>query len=1134
MDKIRVSSVCSSMQSIFLCIVVLLVALSTPAFSLEGDLNEGMALTQNDKMVLIQGKVLDKDTKEPIVGATIIIEGSADGAITGPNGEYSLYVPTGGYIITSYLGYEEKRQEVYKSEKNLIILLNVNTTDIENVVITGYETLNSRRSTGAITSVKADEVLVPGMTSIDQALAGRIPDLVLTNNSGEVGSTARVRVRGTSTILGNREPLWVLDGFILTDPVDVSNEDLNNPDYINIVGNAIMGVNPQDIERIDVLKDAAATALYGTQAANGVIVITTKRGAIGKPSVSYNHSTKFTRRPRYTDNNILLMNSQERVQFGKDLTETHYQFSSAMPMVGYEGAYSRWISGESSYEDFLDEVTYYETVNTDWFDILTQDTFSTDHTLSISGGSEDTRYYVSAGYNNEMGVSKTTYNDRFTIRSNLDMNIGEKIKASFSLSGNVIDKSNLMSAINAMDYAYNTTRALPAYNPDGTLYYYERAAYGHGQAGQEFSYNVLNEIENSSSTYRGNTIAANATIRYSVMTELDITAAGSYSYSSAVQEEWWGEQTNYMALYRNVEYGNTPPTGEAGDSKIPYGGTLKHVNTSSTSFTFRTQYDFRKYFGDENLEDRHFLSSTGGFEMNGSNSRSFNITNYGYLEDRGLQYISDVDKEMYPHYIDLINDPNKTTGYGIGRTISGYITVGYSYGDHFTLSTNARLDGSNKFGAYTNSRFLPVISISGNWNMEQNVLRRLKFVDRASLRASYGVQGATNDSQSPNLVISQGLLDPYYGEYSSSIARYPNPNLLWERTKQVNVSLDATFLNNRFSIGLSGYHKLTDDVLSEIGISSVNGVPGHVYIMNDGSITNLGYSVWISGTPIQTNDLRVNLSGYFSGNKNTINSDVESNVTYGSYLSGMVPIDGKPLSTFYSYEYLGLNPTNGVPIMRDYQDEQHLLEGMSLEELIMFTMVESGQRDPKLTGGFNTNITYKRFSLGAGFAFSFGGKMRLFSLYQPIFAGVNADKNVRFEFNDRWQYPGDENTTDVPAILNPNSDVYLSTISHYSTSPGNSEIPVFASNTWDMYDYSDLRVVSSNYVKCQSLSIRYNFSKMQLKSLPFQSVNVSLNALNLFTISSRELDGQDPSQAGFSTPNLSLRPSYTLQFSITL
>jgi len=412
---------------------------------------------------------------------------------TNTNGEYKIGVPKDGEctLIFSFMGMKTQYVKVGNKTK-IDVKLEEDLTEVEEVVVTGYQNIDKRHLTSAVSSVKASDILTPGMTSIDQALEGRIPELVLISNSGEVGATPRIRVRGTSTLLGNREPLWVLDGFIMHDPVNVSNDDLNNPDYINIIGNAIAGINPQDIERIDVLKDASATALYGTRAANGVIVVTTKKGAIGPARFSYNHSSKYTRRPRYSDRNINLMNSQERVQFGKELSDLHYQFPSDMTMVGYEGALDSYYKGLSTYDEFVENVKWYETVNTDWFDILTRDTYSHDHTFGVSGGNDDIRYYVSIGYNKENGVSKTTYTERYTTRLNLDMTFSKKIKANFSMNGNVQKKNHLMDEIDAMDYAYNTTRALPCFNPDGTLYYYNKSAYGGtNRYSNKFRYNIL-------------------------------------------------------------------------------------------------------------------------------------------------------------------------------------------------------------------------------------------------------------------------------------------------------------------------------------------------------------------------------------------------------------------------------------------------------------------------------------------------------------------------------------------------------------------------------------------------------------------------------------------------------------------
>ncbi len=1079
----------------------------------------------------MSGKVIDNNNAA-IIGATVVILNSnGQGAITDVNGNYTLYLKNYSELEVSYLGMKtiKKIVDTHLGELKLNFKMELDELQVDDVVITGYETTTKKRYTGERTSVKADDVLVPGMTSIDQALEGRIPDLVFTNNSGEVGSTARVRVRGTSTLLGNREPLWVLDGFVLTDPVDVSNDDLNNPDYINIVGNAIMGINPQDIERIDVLKDAAATALYGTRAANGVIVITTKKGTISKPRVSYNHSSKLTRRPRYTDNNINLMNSQERMQFGMDLVNIHYQFPT-MPLVGYEGTYYKLATGQINYDEFISDVTKFETANTDWFDLLTQDTYSQDHTVSLSGGTEDVRYYVSAGYNNERGVSKTTYGNRFTTRANIDITFTEKLLATFSISGNVLDKNNLQSEINAMDYAYNTSRAIPSHNEDGTLYYYEKSGYGGlNQGNRLFDYNIINEIENSSSSYNGSTVATSLNLRYKVIDELDITFAGNYVYSATTQEEWWGEKSHYMSRMRNGELGTMPLTGDSGASLVPYGGILDTNNSNTLNYTVRLQYDFRKHFGED---DKHLITSTGAFEMASATSKANQYTAYGFLKERGLSYVSDLDLELYPAYASLMSENHPSNMYNVSNMMSGLLTMSYNYNDHFNFALNGRIDGSNKFGQYANQRFLPSYSISASWNLDENVLKDIKWISTAILRGSYGLQGNTVDTQSPNLIISQGSINTYYNEYVSTISSYANPNLSWETTYQKNLSLNVSLFNGRMSMYLSGYHKLTKNALSSIEVSSINGSPGHQYTMNGADITNTGYSVSLSGSVVNKRDFRVYLSTHFSANYNSMTSEVKENYTYGQYLSGYAVVDGRPISTFYSYDYIGLNPTTGAPLFNDYQDAQHLLENRDLEEVILLTMVESGQRDPVFTGSFSTNITYKKFSLMGNFSYSLGSKVRLFGLYQPIIYGVSAEANIRKEFTNRWMAPGDEDYTDVPAIISPADPAYLQYLSHYSMAPQSDTAP-FAQNAWSMYDNSDIRVVSGNYLKCTSLSLRYVFDQKMLKKLPFSNMHLSFNAMNLFTISAKELDGQDPSQAGFATPNLSLRPSYTFQLNFS-
>lgn len=274
----------------------------------------------------IKGKIVD-EKGNPLPGVTVMIKGTGMGVVTDAEGKYSLQLPEaeGIRLLFTFIGM--KPQEVaYAGQKEVNVTMHEEATQIDEVVITGYQTVDRRKSTSSVTTVKMEDLNIPGVSSIDQMLQGRVPDLIMMNNSGEVGVVPKLRIRGTSTLIGNREPLWVLDGIVMQDPVDIPASDLNDPDYINRIGNAIAGINPQDIERIDVLKDAAATALYGTRAANGVIVVTTKKGRVGRPIVTYNMSTTLRQRPSYNDRAVNVMNSRERIQFSRELVEQHYPF----------------------------------------------------------------------------------------------------------------------------------------------------------------------------------------------------------------------------------------------------------------------------------------------------------------------------------------------------------------------------------------------------------------------------------------------------------------------------------------------------------------------------------------------------------------------------------------------------------------------------------------------------------------------------------------------------------------------------------------------------------------------------------------------------------------------------------------
>ena len=288
-------------------------------------------------------------------------------------------------------------------------------------------------------------------------------------------------------------------------------------------------------------------------------------------------------------------------------------------------------------------------------------------------------------------------------------------------------------------------------------------------------------------------------------------------------------------------------------------------------------------------------------------------------------------------------------------------------------------------------------------------------------------------------------------------------------------------------------------------------------------------SISLSGYPIRTKNFSWFVSTYYSINLNEVQSQPLENYTKEAFLDGTAIISGKPISTFYSYKFLGLDHETGLPMFDDWEDRVHLLYGKSVAEIIMTVLEDSGCRDPFISGSFSNNIHYKRWNLSFNLAYSLGSKVRLFEMYGPIQNGITSVENVRKEFIDRWVVPGDEQRTNYPALLSPSDPLFDQYRYHYSMTAGSQGLTgPFADNIWQMYDDSDIRVVSGNYLKMQSLSLRYDVPEKILKKLPISYASISFSTQNLFTISAKELKGQDPSQAGFSSPNLSVRPSYTI------
>lgn len=1086
-------------------------------YDLENNLIVIKRMEQAAIPLLVSGKVVNR-VGEPLPGVTILIKGTTWGAVTDVDGNFkiSFFDNQEVVFVFSFIGMKSK-EVTYNGQKELSVVLEEDVVTMNEVVVTGYQVIDRKKLTSSVTSVKAEDIMIPGATSIDQMLKGRVPDMMLVTNSGEVGVVPRIRIRGTSTLIGNREPLWVVDGIVVNDPVPISPEELNDPDYINRIGNAIAGLNPQDIDRIDVLKDASATALYGTKAANGVIVITTKKGQIGDISVRYNVTGSFKLRPRYTDRKINVMDSKERVDFSRGLVAAHHVFPTGMTEVGYEGLMAKMYNGQISSDEFTRGVKNLETMNTDWFDILTEDVFSHQHTISISGGSKQLRYYSSIGYTKDNDVIKGASTERYTASLNLDAYFSERFTLSLNLNGNASTRKYNQSSLEPINYAYTTSRCIPVYDEDNQYFYYKPDA-------ENYNFNILNELANSHSQQDGSGITCNANLNYRVRDWLNAQAILSYSTSSTEIEGYWGDKTNYIANLRKSEYGVEPPKGENSNSACPYGGELSKNYNRNRSYTARLQLDLNKSFGEY---EQHNIMTNLGFEASSTRNNGYNRMDRGYYDERGKQFASGINLDDYPSYKSWIAGNYPLITDDLSNLMSAYISVSYTYRNWFTLNANTRIDGSNKFGNRSNEKLLPIWSVSGAYNISDYAGLDSRWISGLALRLSYGYQGNMLDGQSPAMILKKLPMDAHYNELVSKVEIYPNPNLRWEKTSSFNVGLDFSLFNEALQVNTSYYYKLTKDAFLNKDISSVNGRTS--YIINGGEIKNSGYSIDLTLSPISTHDFRWTLSTSISRVFNEMNTEPGAEqYELNDFLTGNALTAGHAVGTFYSYKFLGLNPLDGGPMFDNIQERKEIFEGMSKQEIYTTVLTPSGQRDPKIQGGLSNTFRFKSFRLNLFLAYSLGSKVRLFRLYEDGI-GFDAMRNVNKDLVDRWKNPGDEHYTNIPCLVNANS----ASSQRYSSEVVVGNDILIANNAWDMYDYGNQRVVSGNYLQCQDLSLTYDIPEKCLKKYWVNSLSITASASNLFTICSPKLKGQTPIQSGFTEIQLSERPTFTLGLNVT-
>ena len=1049
----------------------------------------------------VTGVVRD-DQGVTLPGASVMLRGTKIGVNTDIDGRYTIKLPAQlpdkPELQYSFIGMKTVTVS-YKGQTRINVTLK-NDATIEETVVTGYQTLKRRDVAGSVTSLKGEDVLMPSYTSIDQMLQGKVAGLVVQQTSSRVGSTPDLKIRGTSTIMGNTSPLWVVDGVIQPDPLELDQSSLLTDDLANILGNQISWLNPSDIETITVLRDASATAIYGSKASNGVIVITTKQGKTGKPVVKYTGSMSVRARPNYGMFN--LMNSQERVKFSQEVFQAGSSYRGTIApykqLYTFEGVYRMYLDNELTADEYKDAYNYLETVNTDWFKILCRTSVSHSHNVSLSGGTEKVVYNASVAYSGNSGVEKGNDADKMSARVRVGAQLGRNVHLDVSIAGAIDKTYGYGPGVSPMAYATTTSRAIPAYDRDGNdVYYRYPSTYTYGELGLDLGYNILNEMENSYSKSSVSKLNATMDLTWDILPWLSYQFTGGLSNANTSAETYAGEKTYYIANnYRGYDYGaklSTDPEYYA--ALIPFGGQLQQVSKTETNYNFQNKILFHK-----TIKEHHRLNAMAAMEIRSTRYDSNQNTVWGYMPERGKKLSRPTTFSSFQSM-----NTSSLTEFGIFENIyrgawsnhgseDNYVsvmgTLSYSYRNRYVVNLSIRNDMSNRFGQDVNRRFDPLYSVAASWDVTEEpwLKDRATWLDQLRLRASYGIQGNTIQSISPDMIVAHQGVVSQYNQYGVSIRSLPNPELTWESTMSWNVGLDLQLL--KWITGTVEYYYRVSDaivyqsVAREYGMSSL--------ALNGGRVSNYGIEAAVNITPIQKKDVTWTVGFNASNNWNSavnIDSSLDqvSDYLYGA--SGRILKVGYPISGFWSYAFKGLNPENGYPEF--YNMDKSTTDPT---EFLVYT----GQTDPTFTGGFNTRIRWREFTFGADFTALLGASKRLVNPFTSDDRLPQPYVNMSRELLNRWKNPGDEATTNIPAFYSGGSSSYI-------TLPNGSQESMYT-----MWGYSDVRVVNASFLRCTQMSLQWQAPQTVTKALRISDLMCSFTVSNIFVICSKAFQGFDP------------------------
>ena len=1041
----------------------------------------------------ITGKILDGSLPdEPLIGATIAIgdDKLQNGTVTDYNGEFTLKVPQDTKVLTvRYLGYENGKITLVDGTDHYVVTLKSASHSISEVVVTGYQKIDRRKLTASVSQLNISDESVGAIKNIDQALGGQIAGLSTLPSTGAPGAPVKIRIRGTASINGTQEPLWVLDGIPL-EGTDIPNID-NLNDVNDIYQTSIAGLNPTDIDNITVLKDAAATAIYGARAANGVIVITTKRGKESRPIVNFN--TRLTFSPKVDINRLNLLNASEKVDLELALLASNYEYrqhkggvANILDKLNEFNAYRAggWNALSTTAQQQINDL---RSINTDWNDILFRNVFNQEYNASVSGGSDRASYYASAGYYDEQGIVKGVENNRYNFTLKGTFKINKKLTLGASIFANQRKQASFLTDTGGFtNPVYYSREANPYFQPfkaDGS-YNYDTNVQGRENNAPDF--NIFEERANTSKRRRDYSIMSIIDAEYKINSDLKLTSQFGYQFDNYNLCRYQGGDS--YAMRKEKEYATYMTSSGVQQTIFPEGGANKTTDSYRRQWLWKAMAEYNHRFA-----KYHDVELMLGTEVRHNITQSTSSNAYGYdartLTTKPVVFPSQSIAERYP----LHQETRLENAY-----VSWYATGSYTYHYRYTLGASVRFDGSDVFGVAKKYRYLPLYSVSALWRVsEEKWMQPLTWISDLRLRASYGLQGNIDKSTSPYLI---GTIDKasILGKNETIIAAEtaPNPNLKWEKTSNVNLGLEAAFLDSRIHFSVDYYHRKSSDLIGirmlplETGFASTT--------INWASMKNDGWELSLSTRNIVTRDFHwtTNLNLGFNTNK-IINESVAQNSTYPSR-------QGYPVGALFAYKTAGLD-SEGYPLflaadgskvsaadffkLNRYGASQLTAEQQRAQYTYM------GSTDPKCSGGLINNFEYRNWQLGVNFMFNLGMKVRVQPSYSPTYfdRGLNTNRDIL----SRWTAT---NTGGTFAALMVSTPARLAEYTRYAE--------------YNTYSMLDIWVRNSSYARMQSLRLGYKLPKKWLAKFGISSASLSLEGRNLLVIASNYNNYLDPETMG--------------------